>query len=93
MGNTHTARGGPHCVSSRLSQSPSLMDSDERKKLNWHLNVENQLFWSWKHMFRHLFYHNRITGSRVTAILLNRWIFPIGGTSAVEGLLSTGYPV
>ena len=33
---------------------------------------------------------NRITGSRVTAILLNGWILPIGGASAVEGLLSTG---
>ena len=36
-------------------------------------------------------HQNRITGSRVTAILLNWWILPIaGGTSAVEGLLSTG---
>ena len=33
---------------------------------------------------------NRITGSRVTAILLNGWIMPIGGASEVEGLLSTG---
>ena len=33
---------------------------------------------------------NRSTGSRVTAILLNWWILPIGGASAVEGLLSTG---
>ena len=31
---------------------------------------------------------NRITGFRVTAILLNVWIFPIGGATAVEGLLS-----
>ena len=30
------------------------------------------------------------TGSRVTAILLNGWILPIGGALAVEGLLSTG---
>ena len=30
---------------------------------------------------------NSITDSRVTVILLNRWIFPIGGASAVEGLL------
>ena len=29
---------------------------------------------------------NRITDSRVTAILLNGWILPIGGASAVEGL-------
>ena len=29
---------------------------------------------------------NRITGSKVTAILLNGWILPIGGASAVEGL-------
>ena len=29
---------------------------------------------------------NRIAGSRVTAILLNGWILPIGGASAVEGL-------
>ena len=35
---------------------------------------------------------NRITGSEVTAILLNRWILPIGGASAVEGLRSTGLP-
>ena len=29
---------------------------------------------------------NRITRSRIMAILLNVWIFPIGGASAVEGL-------
>ena len=34
---------------------------------------------------------NRSTGSRVTALLLNGWILPFGGASAVEGLLSTGY--
>ena len=33
---------------------------------------------------------NRITGSRLTPILLNWWVFPIGGASGVEGLLSTG---
>ena len=31
-----------------------------------------------------------MTGSRVTAILLNGWILPICGASAREGLLSTG---
>ena len=35
---------------------------------------------------------NRITGSRVTAILLNKWILPIGGASAVESVQSTGLP-
>ena len=35
---------------------------------------------------------NCITSSRVTAILLNGWILPIGGASAVEGLLSTELP-
>ena len=35
---------------------------------------------------------NCITGSRVTAILLNEWILPIGGASAVEGLRSMGLP-
>ena len=35
---------------------------------------------------------NCITGSKVTAVLLNRWILPIGGSSAVEGLQSTGIP-
>ena len=29
---------------------------------------------------------NRITGSKVTAILLNVWILPIGGASSVKGL-------
>ena len=29
---------------------------------------------------------NRISGSRVTAILLNGLILPVGGASAVEGL-------
>ena len=29
---------------------------------------------------------NCISGSKVTAILLNRWILPIGGASAVKGL-------
>ena len=34
---------------------------------------------------------NRMTGSRVnTTILVNGWILPIGGTSAVDGLLSEG---
>ena len=33
---------------------------------------------------------NHITGSRATAIFMNGWIFPIGGASAVEGLLSMG---
>ena len=33
---------------------------------------------------------NCIAGSRDTDILLNWWILPIGETSAVEGLLSTG---
>ena len=33
---------------------------------------------------------NRLTGSRVTAILLNVWILPIGRASVVEGLLSMG---
>ena len=32
---------------------------------------------------------NRITGSRDMAILMNWWILPIGGASAVEGLFST----
>ena len=32
---------------------------------------------------------NRITGSRVTVILMNGLILPIGGASAMEGLLST----
>ena len=35
-------------------------------------------------------HQNCTTGSRITAILLNGWILPIGGASAVEGLLSTG---
>ena len=35
---------------------------------------------------------NCITCSRFMAILLNDWIFPIGGTSAMEGLQSTGLP-
>ena len=29
---------------------------------------------------------NRITGSKVTAILLNGWTLPIGGASAAKGL-------
>ena len=35
---------------------------------------------------------NRITGSRETAILLNGWILPIVGASAVDGLRLTGLP-
>ena len=31
-------------------------------------------------------HQNCKTGSKVTAILLNRWIMPIGGASAVKGL-------
>ena len=29
---------------------------------------------------------HHITGSKVTAILVNGWILPIGGASAVKGL-------
>ena len=35
---------------------------------------------------------NRITGSSVKVIFLNRLILPIGGASAVKGLRSTGFP-
>ena len=35
-------------------------------------------------------HQNRTTGSRVTAILLNGLILPIGGALAVDGLLSKG---
>ena len=34
----------------------------------------------------------RMTGSKVEAILLNGWILPIGGASALEGLRLTGLP-
>ena len=34
----------------------------------------------------------RTFGSQVMAILLNGWILPNGGASAVEGLRSTGLP-
>ena len=37
-------------------------------------------------------HQNRISGSKVTAILLKGWILPIGGSSSVEGLQSTGLP-
>ena len=37
-------------------------------------------------------HQNRIRGSKVTAILLEGWILPIGGSSSVEGLGSTGLP-
>ena len=36
--------------------------------------------------------HNRITGSRVTAILLNGLILSICGAPVAEGLQSTGLP-
>ena len=35
-------------------------------------------------------HQNRISGSKVTAILLKGCILPIGGASSVEGLRSTG---
>ena len=37
-------------------------------------------------------HQNRITGSKVRAILLKGWILPIGGASAVEGLRLMGLP-
>ena len=37
-------------------------------------------------------HQNLIYGSKFTAILLNAWILPVGGASAVEGLQSTGLP-
>ena len=45
------------------------------------------IFWEIINLKGH---QSRTTGSRVTAILLNWLILPIGGASAVEGLLSTG---
>ena len=36
--------------------------------------------------------HPNITGSQVTAILLNWWILLFGGASAVDGLQSSGLP-
>ena len=35
-------------------------------------------------------HQNRISGSKVTAILVKGWILPIGGASSVDGLRSTG---
>ena len=37
-------------------------------------------------------HQNRISGLKVTAILLKGWILPTGEASAVEGLRSTGLP-
>ena len=37
-------------------------------------------------------HQNPINGSKVTAILLNEWVLPIGGASSVEGLQLTGLP-
>ena len=37
-------------------------------------------------------HQNCISGAKVTAILLKGRILPIGGASAMEGLLSTGLP-
>ena len=36
-------------------------------------------------------HQNCVTGSRVTKVLLNGWIWLIGGASALEGLLSTRF--
>ena len=41
---------------------------------------------------QNLEHYNRITGSRVMALLLNGLILPIGGASAVEGLYQRGLP-
>ena len=38
-------------------------------------------------------HQNRISGSKVTVILLKRWILPIGGALAVEGCDQRGYLV
>ena len=37
-------------------------------------------------------HQNRISGSKVTAILLKGCILPIGGASSVEGMRSMGLP-
>ena len=37
-------------------------------------------------------HQNRISGLKVTAILLKGWILPIGVASAVEGVQSKGLP-
>ena len=35
---------------------------------------------------------HRIIGSRGTTVLVNGWIFPFGGSSAMEGMQSMGLP-
>ena len=47
------------------------------------------IFWEFLNLEGH---PNSITGSRITAILLNGRILPISGALAVEGLQSTWLP-
>ena len=49
--------------------------------------IDLLIFWEILYLEGH---QNRTTGSRVTAILLNGWILPIGEASAGEGIQSTG---
>ena len=69
-------------ISLRRRHTLMVEDGAFRHKINF-----LHFFWEILNLEGHL---TRITGSRVTAILLNGWILPIGGASSLEGLRSTG---
>ena len=62
----------------------TVRDSSSSYKINYVIVIKNCL--------NPEGHQNPISGSKVTAILLKGWVWPIGGASAVEGVQSTGLP-
>ena len=61
-----------------------VIDSSSSYKIDYVIVIKN---------FQNLKGHQTlIIDSKVTAILMKRWILPISGASGVEGLRSTGLP-
>ena len=70
------------CHISRIICGPMVEDSAFIHKIDFVIFL--LFFFSLK------WHPNHISGSRVAAILLNGWILPIGGATAVKGLRSMG---
>ena len=54
----------------------------------WCFQSEKRVCYIFKEILNLEGHPNRIIGSEVTAILLNRWILPIGGPSVEKGVHS-----
>ena len=71
-------------IALRRRHAQTVRDSSSRYKLDYVIVIKTFL--------NPEGHQNRISGSKVKAILLKGWILPIGGASSVEGLRSTELP-